>query len=242
MEERRDIIPARSMADLLNETIAIYGKQLWRFLGLAAVVQVPVSLLQLIPVGGKATFFLVGAPSLVAMVCLFGATVFGVGEYYLTGRVTIVRCYSRVWWRMVSLLVISAVIGAPSALGLVVLGLRIPEAVHLVYFVGMVTFLVYSSMAVPGVVVEGYKTVGALKRSFALVRGSALRVFGNFVVYLLVATGLMILLLLPLHPDLRGSGPGRGQRGRSGGLVLRRHACGGGRSARRLYRRRTAVL
>ena len=47
-------LPERSLGDLLNETFKIYGARFGRIIGLAALIQVPVGLLGLIPAPGMA--------------------------------------------------------------------------------------------------------------------------------------------------------------------------------------------
>ena len=68
-------LPERSLGDLLNETFAIYGKRFGRIIGLAALIQVPVGFLGLIPVPGMATFVFIGIVGLLAMVALYGVTI-----------------------------------------------------------------------------------------------------------------------------------------------------------------------
>jgi hypothetical protein len=57
--------------------------------------------------------------------------------------------------------------------------------------------MVYWSVVVPAVIVEGHRAVAALKRSFGLVRGSWWRVFGITLVVLLVAVGLGLVVASP---------------------------------------------
>ena len=58
-------------------------------------------------------------------------------------------------------------------------------------------YLVYWSVAVPAVVVEGHKPTEALKRSFRLVRGSWWRVLAVLAVLLLVMFGLGVVVTVP---------------------------------------------
>ena len=60
MAQRQETILPRTLGDLLNETFSIYGKHFWRFIGLVAIVQLPLSLLGLIRGGGIATFIVFG--------------------------------------------------------------------------------------------------------------------------------------------------------------------------------------
>ena len=207
-DQRPRALPVRTLGDLLNESFAIYVKRFRSLVAVVAVVQVPVGLLGLIPAEGVASFVLLSAVSLIASVCVFGAVVFAVGQHYLVGEIGIRDCYRRVWWRLVSLLIITAILALLVGLGALFVAVGAPPALTLVYGVGLIVYVVFSSMAVQGTVVEGYRSVGALRRSFALVQGSWWRVFANLLVYFLVATGMMIVLFLPFLLATSGATPG----------------------------------
>jgi hypothetical protein len=78
-----------------------------------------------------------------------------------------------------------------------------------VAFVAIVV-IVHMSMAVQAAIVQGYKTAGALKRSYSLVRGKWWRIFGILLVIGLVATGLGIVASIPFAIPLMvlGADPG----------------------------------
>jgi len=77
----------------------------------------------------------------------------------------------------------------------------------LAIFAAVAAYMVYLAVAVPVVIVEGYKSMGALRRSFGLVRHSEWRIIGNLAVYLLVAFGLSVVLLLPFLLVSFGAAP-----------------------------------
>ena len=110
MAQRRETILPRTLGGLLNETFGIYGKNFWRFIGLVALVQLPLSLLGLIPGGGIATFIVFGIIAFLASIIMFGATVFAVGQQYVLGEIRIRLSYSRVWWRILTLTLLTAIL------------------------------------------------------------------------------------------------------------------------------------
>lgn len=190
MGERPRTLPERNLGDLLNETFAIYGRHFWQFIGLVAAVQVPFSFLALVPPENIPAFIAAGIVGFLATVLAYGAAVFAVGQHYVADEITITSCYRRVWWRVVSLLAMGIILGFFVALVAVTAILIIPAVVTVVY-------LVYWSIAVQAVIIEGFKPVAAMKRSFGLIRGSWWRVFGITLVFGLVSLGLGILLTAP---------------------------------------------
>ena len=194
-------VAARSLSQLLDETFGIYGKNLWRFVGIMAVVQVPANILGLIPLRGVVGGAYAITVIVVALGLTFGATAHAVGQYYVTNEVSIKRCYSRVWWRAASLFGATALfwgaiatIASPGWVqdnGVVagILGLA-----ALVAIVG----LIYLAMTIPAVLMEKRKPIAAAGRSYGLVRGNWWRVLGIVVVFALVSAGLSLLVSFPL--------------------------------------------
>ena len=174
----------------MNETFAVYGRNLWAFIGLAAVVQVPISLLAHFIGNSSTAYGVEGAMRFFGWFLVYGAVVFAVGQQYVTGRITIGQCYLRVQWRILSITLLSLILASSIFLGAALAILIVPALV-------MFAFLVYWSMAVPAIIVQGYKPVEALRRSFGLVRGSWWRVFGITVVIMLVVLGLGIVITVP---------------------------------------------
>ena len=188
--ERPGTIPERSLGQLLNETFHVYGRNFWLIIGIVAVVQVPVGIVGLIlgsgPIGYVGEFVL----RWFASFYVYGALAFAAGQQYLTGEIDIGKSYSRVWWRVVSLSALTVIILAAFALGGGLFFLVFPVVLLLI-------FMVYWSVAVPAVIVQGSSSIDALRQSFRLVRGSWWRVFGISLVVGLVALGLSVLSSLP---------------------------------------------
>ena len=195
-------LPARTLGALLNETFAVYGRRFRRLVGLVAVVQLPVSLLELLP-GGLPVFILVSLMATFGGVFVFGAIISAVGQDYLLGAVDIARCYSRAWWRVVSLAAVGTVLAVLNLSAVYILTTAVTEqspaasAVVLILSVPILTLLVYSIFTPHAIIVEGLKPIGAVRRSYSLVRGSWWRVFGIFLVILLVTIGLALLVSAP---------------------------------------------
>ena len=189
-QERALTLVPRNLGEILNETFAIYGKQLRRFLMLVAVVQVPVTIIaQLVPgdIGGYAV---VGIMTVFGAVLVYAAVVFAVGQHYLTGEIDVRICYQRVSWRLVSLVLSAFIIAVTIVIGVLLSFIVFPIIVAVAY-------AVYWSMAAQTMMVEGYKLSAALRRSFELIRGTWWRVFGFSLMFALVGVGLGFLVAVP---------------------------------------------
>jgi hypothetical protein len=193
----------------LDETFAIYSRHFWRFAGLVATVQVPIGIFSLavdrLAGGREAAVAVIGMLSALATVVVYGAAVSAIGQQYLDGAIGVRRSYRRATWRLISLVLISLVVVL-----IVLVPMVISDEPGLVMLATLMSIPaialgIYWSMAVQAVIVEGLKTIGALKRSFGLVRGSWWRVFGVSLVFGLVAFGLAIVVTIPfLLPSLIG--------------------------------------
>ena len=193
-------VRARTLGEFLNETFALYGKHLWRFIGLAAAVQIPVTVLAYLLGDGPVAYGIEGVLRFFASVLMYGAVVYGVGQRYVTGEMHIGECYTRVWWRIASLSLLALVLLSSAGAGLGLAFLLIPA-------VAAGALMIYWSLSVQAVMVEGCKAVEALRRSFGLVRGSWWRVFGIVVVLLLVMIGLTLVVGAPFALASRLAAP-----------------------------------
>ena len=204
MQYSSPALSARNFVGLLNETFAIYGKHIWWFLGLVAVVQVPLTLttitVTLVFGGGPVVLIAVTLLGALGSMFVYGTAVVAVGQHYLAGAVDIRACYSRVWWWVLSLAMVTVAITVVLFAAPVVVTLAdksIIAGLAALLMVPAVVVFVYWSMAIQTVVVEGRKSVSALARSYRLVKGSWWRVFGILLVVGLVALGLGILVNIP---------------------------------------------
>ena len=193
----------RGLGEILNETFVIYGSHFKKFIVLVAIIQLPVALIAAIPVDNRIIGIILNLISFIALTFVYGAAIFAVGQHYVASQVNVGVCYTRVLWRAKSILMLG---GAQAALGVTFLTLSevmidneqllfVPVA--LVLLVLLLMFAIYMTTAAPAVIVEGYRSLSALGRGFALARRSEPRIFLNLLVYSLLALGLLIVIMLP---------------------------------------------
>ncbi len=192
-------LEARGVNDILSETFVIYARHFWKFLVLVAVVQVPATLLVLIPLDSAAVSIAVNFVSVMALMLVYGATICAVGQHYVTSKVSVAGCYARVMWRAISMMVLAVIMAALLVSVLLLMETRAVAAAPLVLLgaVALCVYTIYLTVAAPAVIVEGYRSLTALRRGFRLARSSEWRILGHLLVYSLVAIGLLVVLLLP---------------------------------------------
>ena len=125
-----------------------------------------------------------------------GVIAVAVAMQYATGQIDVGRCYGRAWWRVLSLVI----------LGLVLFGLFVLMvagfALFIVPGIVIIVLIIYWSVDVPAVVIEGYKPISALRRSFELVRGNWWRTFAAILLMILTSVGVTIVLTFLLSAPL----------------------------------------
>ncbi len=128
--------------------------------------------------------------ALMLSILVNAAIAYAVGMQYATDGVDVARCWSRAWWRILSLLV----------LGVVSLALIALMFVGFVLFIlpglAVIALMVYWSVATPAVVIEGCRPLESLKRSFGLVRRNWLRTFAVWLLIILVTIGITTALTI----------------------------------------------
>ena len=200
LQVRPSGVAARSLSQLLDETFGIYGENLWRFVGIAAVVWVPANILGLIPLGGVVGSAYAITVAVAALGLTFGAIAHAVGQYYVTSEVSIKRCYSKVLWRAAS------VLGATALFWGAIVTIASPGwvedngvAAGILGFAALVVSvdLIYLAMTIPAVLMESRKPIAANHGCDGLVRGSWWRVLGIVAVFSLVSAGLSLLVSFP---------------------------------------------
>ena len=198
LDDVEPLLLERSLGDILNETFVIYGRHFAKFLGLAGAVQIPATLILLAPIENAAIYIILNLISLIALVSIFGATIYAVGQHYLTDSVTVVDCYRRLIWRLVSMAILAAIFAVITIMGLLLLSF---VGVTL-YSFAVATMLILGAYIVPAlvgpvVIIEGVKTIAALQRAFELARQNVLRMIWDLLVFFLVAFGLGFVLFTP---------------------------------------------
>ena len=203
IDGRPELLSPRNLPAILNETFRVYGSDVWRFLALAAVVQVPLVALALMlgQLLGGLQFYMVGLvlPTFGAVLG-FAAGVAAVGQHYVGRAVDVGDCYRRASWSLVSLLLLTAVTILALLLiqgPLLLEGRPALTGIAAVLVIPAVSAVVFISMSVQSVMTEGRRMWAAITRSATLIKGSWWRVFGIWVVVLLVIQGLAIVTDLP---------------------------------------------
>ena len=128
--------------------------------------------------------------ALMLSILVNAAIAYAVGMQYATGGVDVARCWSRAWWRILSLLVLGVVSLALIALMFVGIALFILPGL------AVIALMVYWSVATPAVVIEGCRPLESLKRSFGLVRRNWLRTFAVWLLIILVTIGITTALTI----------------------------------------------
>ena len=126
--------------------------------------------------------------TLVLQSFLSGVISYAVGMQYATGWVDVGRCYSRAWWRVLTLVALGLLF-----FGLIVL-MTMGFALLIVPGIIITVLIIYWSADIPVVAIEGCKPIAALKRSFELVRGNWWRTFSTILLTILVVMGLTIIM------------------------------------------------
>ena len=128
--------------------------------------------------------------ALMLSILVNAAIAYAVGMQYATDGVDVARCWSRAWWRILSLLVLGVVSLALIALMFVGFALIILPGL------AVIVLMVYWSVATPAVVIEGCRPLESLKRSFGLVRRNWLRTFAVWLLIILVTIGITTALTI----------------------------------------------
>ena len=131
--------------------------------------------------------------ALMLSILVNAAIAYAVGMQYATDGVDVARCWSRAWWRILSLLVLGVVSLALIALiALMFVGI----ALFILPGLAVIALMVYWSVATPAVVIEGCRPLESLKRSFGLVRRNWLRTFAVWLLIILVTIGITTALTI----------------------------------------------
>lgn len=128
--------------------------------------------------------------ALMLSILVNAAIAYAVGMQYATEGVDVARCWSRAWWRILSLLVLGIV-----SLALIAL-MFIGFALLILPGLAVIALMVYWSVATPAVVIEGCRPLESLKRSFGLVRRNWLRTFAVWLLIILVTIGITTALTI----------------------------------------------
>ena len=234
-EQRRDRqLIERGVIDILGDTFSIYWSHLRKFIVLVAVIQVPVGILELlmslIAPDSDWVFVSVSVIDIMASMLVYGAVIFAVGQHFLAGDISVERCYVRVVWRIVSVVIPSVIVGGMFAIvawqaagvsGMVETSETLePEAamsvllgagIVIAALAALLIFTIYLVAIMPAIIVEGYRSQGAFGRGSQLLSGSKLRVLGHLLLYSFVVVGIFFALSIPSFILGAAVTPGDGQ-------------------------------
>ena len=200
MTNARADLQERSLGGILDETFALYGGQVWRYMGLVAVARAPLAIaaFALAALVGRGTSGLIVDVVIWAFgaVAIYAACTCAVGQQYLSGKFDLRACYSKAWWRAISLGGLGVAVTAASVIVLLAAQLSREAAWTVAAALCIVGVYLWPTV-IQSVVVEGRRTLGALRRSFGLVAGSWWRLGAMAVMVGLVILGLIILVTLP---------------------------------------------
>ena len=169
----------RTLSQKIRETIRIYRGGFLPLLGIVAIVQVPLLLLDTM-LGGLAQgesvgvaivlqYVVIAVLSIFGFLIMYGATAHAVSRHMEGSEINIVASYAAAWRKLRNLGGAGAIVFLVG-IGLAVTGIGIPFAVF---------FMVSWAFAIPAAVLEGTSPKASLTRSSYLVRNRWRNVFGN---------------------------------------------------------------
>lgn len=221
----------RGVTDIIGECFSIYGKRFRQMFAIALLAQLPLTALSAVMSDSLRTILPalramqaaadeagaapplsdlvdLAAPLLAFLavgvaltVFMLAATAYAVAAHYATDGVDVRRCWSRVWWRVLTLLVLGAAYFCMLVLTVVGVALVVPA-------IALLALGVYWSVAAQAAIIEGRKPIAAVKRSFNLVKGNWWRTFLTWVLTALTAFGLTVIVSMILTLLLSAAGTG----------------------------------
>ena len=228
--QTREFEPRGAFA-IINEAFAIYFARFRPLMAINIIAVLPVLVLSLalLPVDFGQASFIVVFINAVVLAFAAAATIYAVCQHYVLDRVSIGVCYARTLWRSVSItilgLILAIILTALLAVAPVaevtpedVTGLQISMVFALL--VALVLLLVYVAMSAPAVIVEGYRLLGMVGRSFRLARRSELRILFTTILCFMVMMGMYIILMIPLLIVAFGISGGQEEMTGTGGQIL----------------------
>ena len=204
-------IPARDLGQLIGHTFHLYGKNFWQFILIGLPPQVLGLLVLLLvpdlPQGFSSDFaseasreaavddfadaapvlFLVGIATALATIVVIGATVHAVGTQYLGSSVDVMVSLRR----GLSKLLTAVVIGILFVVTLMVMS---PLMIILVGIPAIIFAAISWIFAIQLVMIEGARSISALKGSWDIASGNRWRILGIGIVFALLQMALQFLI------------------------------------------------
>jgi hypothetical protein len=162
-----------TIAQMFQTTFALYRRHFWHFLGVGAVVYIPVVFLSagadLLEVSGTAAHLMVAGQLLIMIaapaICT-GALTRSIAELYLDNPLTVAQAYGSLGSQALAL----AAAGILVAFGII--------AGLLIFVLPGIVIAIYCAVTVPCVVLEDLGPIAAMSRSRTLVRYDMAKVLG----------------------------------------------------------------
>ena len=230
LEQEPAQIFRRGPFEILGECFSIYGRHFRKLILVALIVQIPLAGLELAladslptledfqalqasfgeesaeqpaeqPARDEILSLIVPTTGyfialLILQTFLGGVIAVAVGMQYLVREVDANLCFRRAWWRVLTLITLGLL-----SFGLVVL-MTAGLALLILPGVVVLVLVIYWSVATQAVVIEGFKPISSLRRSYELVRQNWWRTCATWVLTILVAFGLTVMLTLVLAAPL----------------------------------------
>jgi hypothetical protein len=183
--------PLREMqfSDILDTTFSLYRNNFRLFIGITAILHVPLGILQILFTSKEGMFgimFTALVDTLVINPIVTGALVFAVSQEYLGRQTTVKEALNRV--KFLLILGVSLV----WSILIIIMGITIVGLPFSIYFA------VCWSLYIQAIMVEDHTVIGALSRSRQLVKGMWWRVLGIQIVLILLTAAAMFIPLFTL--------------------------------------------
>ena len=190
-----------TLGEIMNRTVAIYGKRFLSFVSLCAVIQIPVGLLGVLSGESVFSFVIVAITNIVAFTWLYAVLSLAVVQYLNTEQIKVIQCYFRVINHIKSLIIIPPLLITTVLFNIVALYIAfqfnlmvlmvIPLFASIVAFVNM-------GLVICSVTIEGTNPWNALTNGWMLLKESLFRSLGMGVMILAISMGFALVLVLPL--------------------------------------------
>jgi hypothetical protein len=198
---------------ILSEALSISINRFKYFAVLTGTVQIPAIILALYCSGltpQESTYNLIlqiisYSITFFAMTLSSALLIAAVGQHYAYNKVTLSFCFTRTWWRILSITTWAMLLTAPLFL-ITYFSQSIVDnqetSNSLIVIIGitaiiLIPFLIYTSFFIQTVIIEGFKSISGIKRSAYLVHGKILKVLLVGILIGLVGLGLSVIVNIP---------------------------------------------
>ena len=189
-----------ALGEIMNRTVAIYGKKFLSFVLLCAIIQVPLGLLGVLSGASVVHYAIVAIISIIAFPWLYAVLSLAVVQYLNNGEVKIIQCYFRVGTCMKSLIIVPPLLITTILfdIGVLYIAFRVDSMVMMVVpLLASVVAFVNMGLVICSVTIERTKPWNALFHGWILLKESLFRSLGMGVIILVISMGFALVLVLP---------------------------------------------